>query len=149
MWLNTKGIRAGSIGKLSQENLMSGISKIIDEMDTFEARQKQVTIFQVVEKELWNLILNHLHPYWMSKGTAPVNLTFSPTASIKTKFAVQLPAQTRGQVVKDVNEEYKAGFTSRKRALAQLNPELNPEQIDELMQEIDEERRPTVAPAEN
>lgn len=140
MYLGTKGIRASTVGGLTPENFASGISKIIDEMDTFEARQKQVVQFQQTETQLWDLILNHMHPYWSSTGLIENKALFTPTAKVVTNFAVQLPMQSRGQIVKDLKEEYAAGFISRKKAMMRLNPDMSEEDIDKLMQEIDEER---------
>lgn len=140
LWLFTKGIRPGAVGTLTADNFASGISKMIDEMDTYEAREKQVEYFKVAEKDLWDLILKHMHPYWVSEGLIENRAEFSPDASVMTSFAVQLPMQTRGQVVKDIREEFESGFTSRKRAIMKLNPELNENEILELMKEIDLER---------
>jgi hypothetical protein len=140
MWLGTKGIRASTVGSLNKDNYSSGISKIIDEMDTVEARQKQVTKYQDVEHELWELVLGFMHPYWVNLGLIDNVYQWSPGASVKTTFAVQLPAQTRGQVVTDMKEEFSAGFISRRRAIAKLNPEFSATEIDELIKEIDEER---------
>jgi hypothetical protein len=140
VWLSTKGIRAGSIGMLTQDNFASGISKLIDEMDTFEARQKQVAVFQKAEKELWDLTLNFMHPYWSDSGMIDNSARFTPSAEVYTTFAIQLPAQQRGQVVRDLKEEVAAGFISRKGALAKLNPELSSEDIENLMKEIEDER---------
>jgi hypothetical protein len=140
MWLSSKGIRAGSIGTLTAENAASGISKMIDEMDTFDARQKQVSIFEDAERELWDLTLNHMHPYWVASGMIDNPAIFTPTAAVVTKFAIQLPQQTRGQVVRDIKEEFAAGFISRRRALVKLNPEMTDAEIDELQAEIIEER---------
>lgn len=140
MWLSSKGIRAGSIGSLTAENAASGISKLIDEMDTFESRQKQTTVFEMYERELWDLTLNYMHPYWSQTGMIDNNAVFTPSAAVVTKFAVQLPTQTRGAVVRDLKEEFAAGFTSRRRAIAKLNPDMTEAQIDELEREIDAER---------
>lgn len=140
IWLSTKGIRAGSIGQLTQDNFASGISKMIDEMDTFEARQKQTTVYQNAEAELWDLTMNYMHPYWSETGAIDNTARWTPTATVATKFAVQLPAQSRGVAVRDLRDEYAAGFISRKRALAKLNPEMTDTEIDILMAEIDAER---------
>lgn len=141
MWLGTKGIRPGAVGQLTAENFASGISKIIDEMDTFESRQKQVSVYQKIEAELWDLILNHMHPYWVSQGMIENRQLWSGAkAKVKTTFAVQLPMQSRGQVVRDLRDEYASGFITRKGAIMKLNPQMTGEQVDELMAEIDEER---------
>ncbi len=140
MWLSTKGIRAGSMGTLTTDNVSSGISKFIDEMDTFEARQKQVATFQKADQELWDLVLNYMHPYWSETGMIDNPARFTPSAKVSVTFALQLPQQTRGQVVRDVKEEYASGFLSRRRALKKLNPEMTEAEVDELLAEIDAER---------
>lgn len=141
LWLATKGIRPATVGALGAENFASGISKVIDEMDTFEARQKQVTTYLKAEKDFWKLITESMHPYWVGKGELEgVSALFTPGAEVLTRFAVQLPQQSRGQIVRDVKEEYAAGFISRREAVAMLNPELTEEQIDEKIRLIDLER---------
>lgn len=144
-WLWTRGIRGGTVGQLSADNFASGISKIIDEMDTFEARQKQVSAFQKVENDYWNLIINNMHPYWISTGQIEQVGSFTPGCEVSTAFAVQLPLQSRGAVVKDLAEEVKSGFISRKRAISKLNPELSDKEVDDLISEIDEENSIDVA----
>lgn len=140
MWLGTKGIRASSVGQLAaQDNFASGISKVIDEMDTYEAREKQVGYFTKAESQFWDLVLHSLHPYWLATGQIQNVGQFSPTAQVKTTFAVQLPLQTRGQVVSDMKLEFESGFTSRKRAIQQLNPQMTDDEVEQLMQEIEDE----------
>jgi len=148
MWLGTKGIRAGSIGSLDPSQMASGISKVIDEMDTYEAREKQVSYFEHAERDLWDLIMHHMLPYWQSRKEIDQIANFSPNATVSTTFAIQLPSQTRGQVVKDMNEEYVAGFTSKRRAMIKLNPEMTETEVDMLIAEIAEERaaEPVVEP---
>lgn len=137
MWLGTKGIRASTVGGLTAENFASGVSKVIDEMDTFEARQKQVNTFTRAEGQMWDLICNYMWPYWTSTGQVENVGLFSPNVEITTQFATQLPLQSRGQVVTDLKNEVAAGFISRHRAIQKLNPELSEEQIDELIAEIE------------
>lgn len=139
MWLGTKGIRASTVGGLNVDNFASGVSKIIDEMDTFEARQKQVGVFVKAEEEMWDLIGNYMWPYWLSTGQVENVGLFSPNVEIVTQFAVQLPQQSRGQMVVDLKNEVAAGFISRHRAIRKLNPELSETEVDELISEIDAE----------
>lgn len=140
-WLNTKGIRPGSVGKLTESNFASGISKIIDDMDTFEARQKQVTAFQQTELELWRLLSANFHPYWKEKGLLSVDVPDpSKEMFVQTSFPVQLPMVNRGEAVKDLEAEVDAGFTSRMRAIKALNPRMTDAEIEDLMKEIDDEK---------
>lgn len=139
-WLNSRGIRAGSVGSVSTENMSSGISKIIDEMDAAEDRKEQVGFFTKAEKELWDLIFRHMHPVWVQYGMVENRALLSPNAKIMTNFSEQLPLLNRGDFVEDLEAEMRAGFISRRRAIKKLNPRMSESEIDELIAEIDSER---------
>jgi len=141
MWLNTKGIRPGAgIGNLDQESFASGISKMIDESDTFEARNKQVNLYKDVEAEFWELLLDYMHPVWSAGGLVENRALFSPNARVITNFAPQVPLMRRGELVKDLKEEVSAGFATRMDAIRTLNPRLTDNEIDDKIEEIDGER---------
>lgn len=143
-WLNSKNIRPGTVGGLASENFASGISKIIDEMDTAEDRQKQVHYFAKAEKELWSLIAKNLHPYWKSQGLIETNLNFSPTVEVEIEFQEQLPLMRRSEILKDVIQEIEKGLTTRKRAIKILNPEMSDKEIDQLIAEIEFDRQTNI-----
>lgn len=145
-WLETRGLKAGSVGTLDSANFASGVSKMIDEMDTSEDRKKQIEYFRQAETKLWDLVLNKMHPLWVATGAIDTNQIFTPSASVSTDFAEPLPMVSRGQIVKDLKEEHAAGFISRKRALRKLNPEMSESEIDQLIAEIDEERAANGSP---
>lgn len=140
LWLSSKGIRPGSIGSANKDSFASGISKLVDEMDTYEERCKQVEIFSDVEKELWDLVMNTMHPYWMVNGMIDKRPVFSPTAKFKIKFAEQIPLIDRSQIVDTLDKEVKAGFTSKDRAIKKLNPEMTDQEIEELKAEIEADK---------
>jgi hypothetical protein len=138
IWLETKGIKASTVGTLTTDNAASGISKLIDNMDTFEARQKQVTVYTSAEKDLWNLVLNYMAPYWASTGMlSGPKFPYGLPVDVTTNFSVQLPTQQRGAVVRDLKDEYSAGFISRVRAVKKLNPEMTEVEVEALIAEID------------
>ncbi|RTL05199.1 hypothetical protein EKK58_08605 [Candidatus Dependentiae bacterium] len=143
-WLNSKSIRPGTVGGLTSQNLSSGISKIIDEMDTAEDRQKQVHYFVKAEGEMWNLITKRYHSYWMERGLLNTNLEFSPNCEIKVEFQEQLPLVRRTELLNDVIRELEKRLTTRKRAIKTLNPEMSEEEIDQLMLEIEQESQTNI-----
>lgn len=145
MWLQTKGIKPGAVGQLTAENFASGISKMIDEMDTSEERQKQVSVYTDAESQLWDLIINHMHPVWLSKGEIDENIGWSDGVKVITNFHEQLPLLNRGQLVGDLKAEVDAGFTTRRRAIKKLNPRMSDADVDQLIAEIDEENNRGVA----
>lgn len=140
LWLQTRGIKPGAVGTLTTETAASGISKMIDEMDTSEERQKQVGIYHSAEKELWDLITNYMHPMWRSQGVIDTSMDWTPGVEIEINFSEQLPLLNRGDVVANLKLEREAGFISRFRAVQKLNPRMSEEEVTLLINEIDEEK---------
>ena len=139
-WLQTRGIRAGAIGDLGAENFASGISKMVDEMDTSEDRKKQVAYFENAEEELWDFVVNYAHPYWVDTRSIEPITRFSVGAKVITNFQEQIPMLRRADILKETIEEIDAGLLPKKRALKRLNPRLNDEEIDQLLSEIEDEK---------
>lgn len=140
-WLQSRGIRPGAVGQLTADNFASGISKMVDEMDTSEERQKQVGFYRDAEEELWDFVVGHGHPVWRDTG-AVENLTqWSPAVEIVTDFSEQLPLLRRGDIVDELTREIEAGLTSKRRARQKLNPKMNEEELDLLEDEIQEEKQ--------
>lgn len=140
LWLGSKGIKAAGIGNLTQENYASGISKIIDEADTYDVRQMQTLVFSEAEKALWDLILRYMHPVWVSQGLVENRAQFSPAAEVTIKFQVVPVGTQRSQLINDQKEEYAAGFTTRRRAISMLNPQMSMAEVDALIADIEDER---------
>lgn len=139
-WLQSKGIRPGAVGSLDSETMASGISKMVDEMDTTEDRKKQVGYYDPAEDELWHLVTNYMHPYWIASGQIDPIPQFSPSARIETNFAQQTPLMNRMQVIDEVVKEMDAGLLSKKQAIMRLDPHLTDTEIDARLAEISDER---------
>ena len=139
-WMQTKGIRPGSMGQLSAENFASGISKMVDEMDTAEVRQRQVGLFKVAEEQLWDLILHSMHPYWVGQGLIENHTIFSSKALVEVTFHEQLPLIQRGELAKDLKIEVDAGLISKKSAIQKLNPAWSADRVEDELKSIDQER---------
>ena len=138
-WLETKGIRISSISNSGSGDAISGISKIIDEMDTAEDRKIQVVHYTKAEHELWDLVTNHLHPDWVKRKLIETNQLWTPGVKIQTSFHDQIPVFRRIDAIKEVLDELGAGLMSTRMAIKRLNPQFSEDQIDEVLQEIKEE----------
>jgi hypothetical protein len=150
IWLQSRGIKASFTGNLTVENVASGVSKMIDEIDTYQDRQKQVGYFVDAEDALWELILKVMHPVWIEGNMLNDDLPlFNPTANVEVTFAEQIPMITRGDLVDDLKSEVAAGFITKKRAIKKLNPRMSDMEVEELLEEIEEERGtlPALPPA--
>jgi hypothetical protein len=139
LWLSSKGIRPGQIGQIGVDQLSSGISKMIEESDTFDSIKKQIVIYEEFEKVFWEKLLKDIHPQWVAAGVVENKTIFTPSARVVTKFTKPVPMQTRGDLVKDLEAEVLAGFTSKKRAIEILNSELTSAEIEDLMSDIEDE----------
>jgi hypothetical protein len=146
LWLSTKGVRPGQIAQIGTDQLASGISKMIDESDTFESIKKQITVYEQTEAEFWEKLLHHIHPAWVAAGVVENKTIFSAEARVVTKFTPPVPMQTRGEKIVELSTEMDAGLTSRKRAIKMLNTGLTDQEIEELLEEIDEETPVIAAP---
>lgn len=137
LWLNTLGIKQGAIGEVSATNFQSGIAKIVDEMDTSEARQEQIPFFKDAEEnQLWDLVLNYMHPVWRDNPEFLMPTVLARPVKVSVDFAEQVPLIRRGQVVEDLAKELDAGLTTKERAIQTLNPSMSESEINDLVAEI-------------
>ena len=144
LWLSSKGIRPGSIGKLGADSFASGISKMIDESDTYESRTKQIEIYKAFEAVFWDKILKVMHPIWVSQGLVENRTIFSPSAKVLTTFKVPQPLKSRGELLDDIKKAIDLGLESRAGALKILYPDWDEQAIEEKLESIDSEARQIV-----
>lgn len=136
IWLESKGIKSGNSGNADSNT--SGIAKILDEMDTTQARAEQVDQFSYMEDNYWKLY-SKLHNYHVKDiRDFRIGMTSEPLASIK--YTEQKPLEDEKIKLEKIALKLDKGLTSKRRALEEANPELNEEQIEELMLEIEKER---------
>lgn len=128
LWLQSKGIRPGALGKMSSENMVSGISKIVDEMDTSGDRQKQIPFFVEAEQQLFRLIAYTMHPVWQKQPSFKIKASFSKDLPYAVKFPEQISWQTRKELLDEVGKEMDLGLMSKETAFRKVNPEMSPEE---------------------
>lgn len=148
IWMQTLGIRPGAVGELSESSFASGIAKMIDEADTTDHRDKQTSIYRSFELRFWHLNkLNHNNTLTTVQfassliSTPFLNVPFTDPATVVTEFTKVIPFTSRGQLASGFIVEIDNGLMSRKEAMRRLNPELSDEKLEELMQEIEEEKK--------
>jgi hypothetical protein len=138
MWLDSKGIKTGSVGQASMDNAPSGISKLIDNADSSASNRKQVALFRRYEKNLWALIAK-MHSHWVStqqmkEQSKDFSLTFRPSI----KFSENKVIVNTKEVLEELKIMFELGITTPRLALQKLNPDLDDTQIDELLSQIEE-----------
>lgn len=133
LWLETKGVRVGSIGQVNGTNSSSGIAKVIDEMDVYEIIKKNQEWFEKDEEELWNLKLPKIHNYWIKSGMVNPSLVppiMPEELSIDVEFEDPQPMKSRMEEISEVKAELEIGTMTLEQAIARLHPEYEQETID-------------------
>ena len=139
-WLDTKNVKTKGMGQADVANA-SGISKIIDEADTTLDRKQQMRMFRAAELDYWRK-LAQIHNISAAAKEIENTATFSDPENLKVEvnYSEQKVLESRMEIVTRLEKEVNAGFLPVKRAVAQLHPRKSPEEIDELMEEIEEEK---------
>lgn len=151
LWLETKGIRVGSIGSVDANSLASGISKIVDEMDVNKLVNKSMDWFEKDENELWNRKLPKIHKYWVETGL--LDAKHAPIIDdplIKTKFQRPEPMTSRTEEIASVKSELEIGTIEFKDALLELHPEYDETKVNRLVAAYElKHAKPVVTDASN
>lgn len=148
LFLQSRGVRPGAVGSLTSENFSSGISKMVDEMDTTHERRKTIPNFSKAEKALFDLIVKYLHPVWTKQPSFEQKAVFSKDVSYSVEFKEQIVVKTRQEILNETEQELKIGLLSRETAMRRVNPDWNDEAIEEELQKIDQERTLDLSPGE-
>jgi len=136
LWLETKGVRVGSIGSVTGSNLASGISKIIDEMDVYNIKKKSMEWFEKDEKELWNEKLPKIHNYWVKSGL--VNPTTVPPIvndvfDVEVEFPEIEPLISRAEELANFKTELELRTITREFVIRKLHPHLTDEEVANVL----------------
>jgi hypothetical protein len=136
LWLETKGIRVGSIGSVTGSNLASGISKIIDEMDVYSVKKKSMKWFKKDEEELWNEKLPAIHNYWVQNGLvdpATVPPIMNDLMDVVVEFPAIEPMITRAEEIANLKQELELRTITREKAIRRLHPTWTDEEVQDAL----------------
>lgn len=137
LWLETKGVRVGSMGQVSGTNASSGIAKVIDEMDVYEIIKKNQEWFEKDESELWNEKLPKIHNYWIKSGM--VNPSTVPgmvpdELDIEVEFEDPQPLKSKMEEITEIKAELELGTMTLEQAIKRLHPEMEEEMVASTLQ---------------
>lgn len=138
LWLETKGVRVGTVGQSDGSNLSSGISKIIDEMDVWELKKKSQYWFKKDEEELWNVKLPKIHNYWIKSGLLnpsmiPPMMPEEQDPEIYVEFEAPKPMISRVEEISQIKAELELGTMTLEQAIKKLHPEMEDEIVAETI----------------
>ena len=135
LWLETKGVRVGSIGSIDSGNVASGISKIIDEMDVWEIKKKSQAWFKKDEEELLNELMPLMHRYWIDSGMVDPGylpaLAEDPMCTVT--FEEPTPMLSRAERLSNTEKELSMGTMTLGQAIEELHPDYTEDQIAEVI----------------
>jgi hypothetical protein len=141
-WAESRSIKIGAIGEMSGENMVSGFSKLIDNMDTFDIIKKQIPFFKREEKDLFHL-LAVMNNQWLKTGEIDQDLypimevsEFDVLNTFEATFDEPKVKEDRKAVVDTQVVELNNRLTTQKRAIQKINPDLDSEEIENLISEI-------------
>lgn len=137
LWLETKGIRIGSMGTMNGLSNSSGIAKMIDELDVYEIIKKSQEWFEKDESELWNIKLPKIHNYWIKSGmvnpsTVP-GLMPETELEIEVEFEEPKPMKSRIDEINEIKAEIDLGTMTMEQAIKLLHPEYDDTIIKETL----------------
>lgn len=135
LWLTSKGIRPGAVAQLGADQFSSGVSKMIEESDTYESVKEQIAIYEQAENAFWNKLLKQIHPFWVAGRRIENTTPFTMTAEVRVKFTQPKPMQSRGQLIDELTKEVQAGFTTLEQAVRKLNPEMDEAAVNAMIEE--------------
>jgi len=136
LWLETKGVRVGSIGDADAGSSASGIAKMIDEMDTYEVRKENIKFLLVDEKNLWDK-LKIMNNYWYSEGLIDPSFgayMLPDDFSVATQFDEPRPMQSRKEIIEEEKGLQEVGATTPERTVARIFPDYTLEEIAEVVE---------------
>lgn len=139
-WLETRGIKVGNIGQITGSNFASGISKIIDEMDTTELVMKSMEQFKKDEDYGFWPMMKAINNNWVATNqltTKERPMLWGDDFEVSVAFDEPEPVMSREQLVTVTKLEEDSGYLDHESAMKRLHPDLTPEQIDDMMAKID------------
>lgn len=137
LWLRTRNIKPGTIGKANAN--ASGIAKILDEMDVYEERLKQIDFFEDAEAKLWDLISNYLHPYWARTGQVQDTRAFTPDFKVDTIFSQPVRRMDPLEQLDVIDKRLSLGLITKRMALQELYPTKTDEEIEQHLEQLQQE----------
>ena len=136
LFLDTKGISTASIGKATVGAAASGISKLIDESDASAINRSYKKIFQSVEKRLFK-VLPTLHSTWVANNESDELVSFSQDFNPNVKLIDAEIIPDNAKILEELKIEDELGILTKFMALQRLNPDMEDEEIQKILDELE------------
>lgn len=136
IWLESRNVRAGTMGQIQAKNAASGVAKIIDEADATQDRQAQCAKFAVAELKLWKLIAR-LQAYWAETKQVQELRKFSDAFPLTVQFPELQPIKTDKDRLEEAKGLLDAGLLNKRQAIQRMFPHLDEESLNKWVVELE------------
>jgi len=138
-------------GSNSARNFTSGFQALIETADTLEARESDIPVFRDVEREFWPK-LARLHNWYFDSGQLSAEARalgrFSDDFEVSTEFRSVKPLESEKERLEVVEKKHKLGIMTRKQMIQEIYPTKSDEEIDQMIEQIDQEKAERVNQAQ-
>lgn len=138
MFFESRNLKRSGRGRAGVETAQSGIALMIQNLDVTDDIREQRVKFQEAESELWDLIINYLHPVWVSQFK-DMKLNFSQGAEVEVEFPEIKAISSEDEVLEREILKLDNNLTTRRMSLSKLYPAKSQKVIDEMLKEIEAE----------
>lgn len=145
MLLTTKSLSVSTVtGQLQAANAASGVAKILDQSESTEDKEVQISYFTVAEKLLWGKLATSIYPVWVQTGQLAPEFA-SMALSQEFELAISFPSQkvviSEAEAVELEIKKLDNGLTTHHMAIQAINPEYTTEEVDQVLHEIAAEKK--------
>lgn len=142
-WLESRGIRPGTMGQATGSSRTSALAKLVDEADTTAIRNAQVNKFRLVEKELFDLIVQY-HKVWKKKPRYGEKREFSAECTINPIFPEQKIFASEEEKIQNAVLLVNANLATPSQVLRRIFPSMTEKELEAWIKELDEHTRKSV-----
>lgn len=139
MWLDSKGIDAGSIMSLDSKEVASGLALAMEQIDVTEARKKSISYLAKEEKNLFSL-LARMNNYWMKlPGAKDLKLTRVDEKKVDetTEIIFKEPVAKMDYSTEISNsvDMLNNGLSYREKEIRRLHPYITDDEVNLILEE--------------
>ncbi len=134
-WLETKGLKGGG-GSASVAGNASGISLMIQEIDTTQRLKDRIVRFTEFESDFWERMI-FIHNAWVANGTVKELPMLPLNLKVITEFELPKPIEEENDRLERATIAKKEGLATTKDALMIWKPKLTSDEAEALALELD------------
>jgi len=138
-WLESLGIRPGTMGQSTGSSRTSALAKMVDEADTISIRNGQISKFSIIEEELFQLISKY-HEIWRRSSTFAEKRAFSKDFKLSIMFPEQKIFSSEKEKIEKAVMLTSAGLATPRQAIRLIFPSMTEKELDKYIEELTDEQ---------